>query len=399
MSIFTTRYHRAFPPGCGAGGDTGEYIRPCEVEDDDEQALIDEAVRGIVSDARSHARGVGKRDPDFHEAHWGHTTGVLRGELRIDAIDALPEALRVGIFGEERTYRIIARPHFVQDFNAKLAAGRMALKLEYPSDVPNVYAPSGSAKELDLLFAEGDSRTNDATHAFFFRDARQLLLVVNAFKPSFGTLLDARNWTLLGRTLKALQPAQRLFGIANRRGWAGKPYFSLGPFRLGDGAMKLCLLPQQEHTIEPQEMKTAARGHRSALEAWIAAGKDASFDLCVQVATPDCIPGAGPNGPPKDVMVAEYCDLVWDEEASPYRRVGTVVFPAAQRELVDAHPWSPFQFNAWNTLEEMRPLGQLFRIRRHVHKAHCEARLEHVYEATPGETVDEAPFAPGAPKA
>jgi hypothetical protein len=397
--MFTTRYHRVFPPGCGAGGDTGEFIRPCEVEDADEQALIDEAVGGIVSDAKSHARGAGKRDTEFHEPHWGHTTGVLRGELTIDGIDALPEALRVGLFAKEGTYRVIGRPQFVQDLKAKLSAARIALKLEYPSEVPNVYAPSGSAKELDLLFAEGDVKTNDATHAFFFRDARQLLFVVNAFKPSLPLLVDARNWGLLGRTIKSLGPARRLFHIANRRGWAGKPYYSLGPFRLGEGAMKLSLVPKQEHIIDAQEMKSAAKGHRAALEAWVAAGKDAAFDLCVQVATPDSIVAPGPDDPPKDVMAAEYCDLVWDERASPYQRVGTVVFPAAQQELVDAHPWSPFQFNAWNTLDEMQPLGQLFRMRRHVHKAHCEARLEHVYEAKPGETVGKAPFDPGASRA
>jgi hypothetical protein len=41
----------------------------------------------------------------------------------------------------------------------------------------------------------------------------------------------------------------------------------------------------------------------------------------------------------------------------------------------------------------MRPLGQMFRARKHVHKAHAELRLQHLYDAQPGTMVDKAPFA------
>ena len=40
----------------------------------------------------------------------------------------------------------------------------------------------------------------------------------------------------------------------------------------------------------------------------------------------------------------------------------------------------------------MRPLGQLFRARKHVHKAHSEERLRHIYDAEPGSMVGKAPF-------
>jgi hypothetical protein len=113
----------------------------------------------------------------------------------------------------------------------------------------------------------------------------------------------------------------------------------------------------------------------------------------VQLATPACIPAPGPGDLPKSVMTAEYCDLEWDETKSPYVPVGTLTFPAnAQSDLSGTFPWSPLQFNAWNTLPTMRPLGQLFRARKHVHKAHSEVRLEHIYDAKPGAMVDKAPF-------
>jgi hypothetical protein len=170
----------------------------------------------------------------------------------------------------------------------------------------------------------------------------------------------------------------------------------MGPFALGEGAMKFSLRPRQAHGIEPSDAKTGepTKAHRDALQAWIAEGKDAAFDLCVQLATVECIPEPRAGGPSKSVMTAEYCDLEWDESKSPYIPVGTLTFPAApQRALNETFSWSPLQFNAWNTLPSMRPLGQMFRVRKQVHKANSEARLEHIYDAQPGAMVDKAPFA------
>ena len=154
--------------------------------------------------------------------------------------------------------------------------------------------------------------------------------------------------------------------------------------------MKFCIRPRQTHDIPPVDAGKGdpALRHRAAMEAWVAAGKDAAFDLCVQLATPDCIPAPGPGDPPKDVMAAEYCDLQWDEVASPYVKVGTLSFPATpQADLSKEFPWSPLQFNAWNTLASMAPLGQTFRARRHAHKAHAEVRLKHLYGTEPGAMV------------
>jgi hypothetical protein len=182
---------------------------------------------------------------------------------------------------------------------------------------------------------------------------------------------------------------------ARTGGWAGRHYFSLGPFALGDGAMKFCLRPRQAHAAEPADPRTGnpTKSAREALLAWIAAGQDAVFDLGVQLATPECIPAPKPGGPSKAVMAAEYCDLEWDETKSPYIPVGTLTIPAApQRALNETFPWSPLQFNAWNTLPSMRPLGQIFRSRKFVHQAHANARVEHLYDAKPGAMVDKAPF-------
>jgi hypothetical protein len=385
--------------------DTGDYIRPREVTDPDEDFFIERLREAIAGGTRRLPKHAGKNDPAFHEPHWGHTTGLLQGTLVVDAIDALPARFRVGLFAENGSYPAICRPNLIHDKKAGLVAGRVAMKLKYPKAVPNVYAPSGEAHELDLLFAQGSPEPNGIGRAFFFRDARELAMFTTLNPPSFKTLatvLAPRNWGLIGRVVKRLKAviAETKKPTSSKTGWAGKWYFSAGPFALGDGAMKLCLKPHQAHPIEPIDAGgEPTQRARAALEAWIAAGKDARFDLCIQLATPDCIPSPGPGDPPKSVMVAEYCDLEWDESKSPYVRVGTLTLPAThEADLSRAFPWSPLQFNAWNTLPAMRPLGQLFRARKYAHKAHSEVRLEHVYGAEPGAMVDKAPF-PQSPDA
>lgn len=399
------RYRRTFPPGLEAGYAAGEYIRPREIHDPDEAAVFQRVTAAFVDDTRALPAGAGRDDPSgFHEPHWGHTTGLLRGTLSIDAIEALPESFRVGLFERNASYPAIARPNYVRDRKLRLLLARIAIKLAYPEPVPNVDAAGGEAKELDLLLVEGSPEVNGPGHVFFTRDARTLAMLATLMPPSresARTLLDPRNWPILARFARDLRRATAYTNRppATTTGWAGKAYFSLGPFALGDGAMKFCIRPRQSHRIQPADAGEGdpVQRQRAAMETWVAAGEDAVFDLCVQLATPACIPEPGRDDPPKDVMAAEYCDLQWDEAASPYVRVGTLTFPAtAEADLSREFPWSPLQFNAWNTLPSMAPLGQTFRARLHAHKAHAEARLEHIYGTEPGAMVDRAPFEPAA---
>jgi hypothetical protein len=396
----STDYRRTFPPDLDGGGPPGDYIRPREFADPDEDEIFARVAAAFVNDTRRLPANAGRDDPSFHEPHWGHSTGLLRGTLDIDAVHALPERLRVGLFDASASYPVVCRPNFIVDRRLGLAAGRMAIKLAYPTAVPNVDAPSGEAQELDLLLAEGSPEVNGPGHVFFARDARTLALLGTVSEPSremLRTLLTPRCWPLLARFARQLRRVTAYGGRppATTTGWAGKAYYSLGAFALGDGAMKLCIRPRQTHELPPAAHAKGdpALRHRAAMEAWVAAGREAVFDLCVQLATDACIPAPRAGDPPKEVMAAEFCDLQWDEIASPYVRVGTLTFPATpQADLSDEFPWSPLQFNAWNTLPSMAPLGQTFRARKHAHKAHAEARLTHLYAAQPGAMVGRAPF-------
>lgn len=400
----STSYRRTFPSDLEGSDLGGDYIRPREFFDPDEDEIIARVAASFVGDTRRLPANAGKDDPSFHEPHWGHSTGLLRGSLAVDAVDALPERFRVGLFARDESYPVLCRPNFIKDKKLRLAVGRIAVKLKYPAPVPNVDAPGGEAHELDLLLVEGSPQVNGAGHVFFTRDARTLAMLATVIPPSRETprtLLKPRNWPLFAGFAKQLRRATAYAGRppATTTGWAGKAYYSLGPFRLGDGAMKFCLRPRQTHDIPPVDAGKGdpALRHRAAMEAWVAAGEDAVFDLCVQLATPDCIPAPGAGDPPKDVMAAEYCDLQWDEAASPYVKVGTLTFAATpEADLSQEYPWSPLQFNAWNTLPSMAPLGQAFRARKHAHKAHADLRLEHLYDSEPGGMVGEAPFEPTA---
>lgn len=395
-----TSYRRTFPTDLVGVAEAGNYIRPREYMDPDEDEIIARVAAAFVRDTRALPENAGRNDPSFHEPHWGHSTGLLRGTLDIDQVDALPEQFRVGLFAENESYPVICRPNFIKDKKLRLAAGRIAIKLKYPEPVPNVDAPGGTAHELDLLLVEGSPDVNGPGHVFFTRDARTLAMLGTVVPPSREaprTLLTPANWPLFARFAKEIRRAMSFAGRppATTTGWAGKAYYSLGPFALGDGAMKFCIRPRQTHVIGPVDAGKGdpALRHRAAMEAWVAAGEDAVFDLCVQLATPACIPQPGRGDPPKEVMAAEYCDLQWDEAASPYVKVGTFTFPAStQADLSREFPWSPLQFNAWNTLPSMQPLGQAFRARKYAHKAHAEVRMKHLYGTEPGEMVDAAPF-------
>lgn len=377
------------------------YLVPEEVVDPDEDEIARRVVAGFEGDSLRRPAGAALADPTFHEPHWGHTTGFLQATLEIDDIAALPEPFRVGLFATERSYPAVVRVNYVLDPDLKLMIGRMSIKIEYPEPVPNVYAEGGTADELDLLLIEGSFEENGAGRQFFARSARDLDMAVSMKPPSLATLKTVANWRSLARFIGILGTVRKIMaplkkGPNSSSGWAGKPYFSCGPFALGPGAMKFGLTPRQEHAIAPIDLdrRDPTGPQKAAMEAWKEAGQDAEFDLRIQIATPDCLPEPGPGDPSRSVMAAEHCDVLWDEKKAPYVRVGKLTVSAApEADLDQRFDWVPLQFNAWNTLPEMRPLGQLFRLRRHVHKAHSEARIRHLHGGTPGEMVGKCPFA------
>jgi hypothetical protein len=396
--VVPSPYRRVFADGLNEDRVENGYLRPHEVIDPDEDAIAARVSEAFSEQTLRRKKLAGRDDPMFHEPHWGHTSGLLRGSLQIDRIENLPEEFRVGLFAQNRDYPAVVRIGVVKDPDLGFAVNRMAVKLEYPEPVPNVYAASGEARELDLLMVAGTSAENAEDHTFFARDGRQYDMAASLNPPSRKTLKTLSNWRnialLLGirrRVGTMMKPHRR--APESTAGWAGKPYYSLGPFALGDGAMKFRFAPAKPHTVadaDPLKSDVAATNKKN-MDAWLEAGEDAEFTLGIQLATPECIPEPAPRDPPKGVMAAEYCDIQWDETKSPYIDVGTLRL-AANVAINTSDMWGSLQFNAWNTLPSMRPLGQLFRIRKHVQSAHSNVRVSHLFGRTPGEMVGKCPF-------
>lgn len=374
------------------------YLVPKEVFDPDEESLIKGAAENFVKQTRTIKKNAGRDDPMFHESHWGHTSAILRGRLNIDRIENLPAQFRVGLFAQKAEYSAVARAGITKDRDINLAVDRLAVKLEYPEPVPNAYAPSGKAHELDLLFVGGNAGNNGFDHSFFVRNGRQMATAASLKPPSLKTLKTLANWRNIAMVLGVRTRVKKLMAPvreapANQLGWAGIPYFSFGPFALGDGAMKFALLPTKPHIVAKHDRLKGdlAAANKANMDDWLVAGAAAEFTLAVQLAIPSCIPEPGPGDPPKSVMAAEYCDLPWDEAKSPYIEVGTLVF-STDTSINTPEIWGNLQFNAWNTLPSMRPLGQLFRMRKHVHAAHSNIRVSHLYGGTPGALTGKCPF-------
>ncbi len=374
------------------------YLIPHEVFDPDEERLFQKAATSVEAHTRALKKHAARDDETFHEPHWGHTSAMLRGTLTVDKTKNLPEAFRVGLFAQDRAYAVVARSGTQKDADVGLTSSRLALKLDYPKAIPNVYAPSGEANELDLLLAAGNPGNNGADHTFFARDGHQVAMAFGLKPPSLETLKALANWRNIALLLNV---RKRVAGLTaplrkapvNQDGWAGMPYFSLGPFALGDGAMKFALLPVKPHKVaEHDRMKMDfAAFSKKNMDDWLVSGEEAEFTLAVQLATPECIPDPGPEDPPKSVMAAEYCDLTWDEAASPYISVGRLTL-STDPAINSAEVWGHIQYNAWNTLPSMRPLGQLFRMRKHVHAAHSNVRVTHLYGGKAGELAGKCPF-------
>lgn len=375
------------------------YLLPKEVIDDDEEELTKTVVDAFTAQTLGKKKDIGNDDLTFHEPHWGHTNGVLRGNLQINQIDNLPEAFRVGLFAQEAAYPVVARSGLARDYDLGFAINRLAVKLDMPKNIPNAYAASGEAPELDLLMVAGVSQQNSDNHTFFVRDGRQMAIAGALKPPSIKTLKMLSNWRNLALLLRVKKRVGRLSAIArttpeSAKGWAGKAYYGLGPFKLGDGAMKFRITPKQSHDVadfDPLKSDVTQK-YKDNMDQWLNEGRTAEFTLSVQLATPDCIPEPEAEDPPKGVMAAEYCDIIWDETKSPFIDVGTLSLGADQA-INSAELAGRLQFNSWNTYDCMRPLGQLFRARKHVHAAHSNVRVEHLYGGKPGEMVGKCPFA------
>jgi hypothetical protein len=389
-------------------GDPDDFVPVAEVRDPDEDIVFRDLMLAFAADCLAHDRNAGRK-PEHEDQHWGNTTGNLEGRLEITDVGTLPKACRVGLFQAPETYPVVARPNFLRE-DTRIQVSRLSLKIRTEFDVPNVYTLEGKARELDLLLSEGlrqaDTPTGDQDgQGFFFRDARQLRYMhwFNTHGAlGLPTLLNkASGEVFVGQQAIMAAAVDRLYTPEqSRKNWAEKDYYSAGPYRLGRYLVKFGLRTRQESGAAQRVPSGQGLPHdqRAWFSDWQADGADAVFDLCVQIARFGAIPAPDKarGDPCKAVMASEYTDLVWNEGVSEFMKVGTLTLGPTAAPTTE-RPWYfsgrdrwyaedrlgmyALRFNAWNTLPEMAPVGQLFRARKQVHAFHRETRLRHSFSA------------------
>lgn len=107
--IITPNPHRrVFADGLPEDQVENGYLMPREVIDPDENVIAKRISDAFVAQTKRLPPHIGQNDPTFHEPHWGHTNGILRGCLLIDRVENLPEKFRAG--SSKRTSAISQLP-------------------------------------------------------------------------------------------------------------------------------------------------------------------------------------------------------------------------------------------------------------------------------------------------
>jgi len=277
--------------------------------------------------------GIMRRDahPKMH--------GVVKAEFIVEP--GLPPELRVGIFGEPRTYRAWIRfsnqDATIQDDQDRDIRG-MAIKL---MGVPGE----------KLLAAQRDEQTQDfiliSTNVFVTKDVAEFDALIKAMMGSlwqkivfFGT-----HWRVIRNLLLSLK---RYANPLQMRYWSTTPYL------FGATAAKYSAIP---HVTDdgPIPAHPDPDFLRLAMIRQLSAG-EALFDFTVQLQ--------------KDAssMPIEDPGKAWKESASPFRRVATIRIlqqefdSEAQRAFGENLSYTP-----WHSLPAHRPLGGINRARKVVY--------------------------------
>jgi len=279
---------------------------------------------------RDYPSGTMKRD-----AHPKHH-GLARAKFEVDA--GLPSDLGVGLFAEPKTFDAWIRfsnasGHAQPDATRDVRG--LAIKL---FDVPGTKLLPGSedATTHDLLLITADR--------FPSRD-------VESFRHLVQAMLDGGIHVALHMLTHPCEAYRAFVGSVVIGSVLDTLYTSPTPYLLGTRAVRYRLRP---HKSSPAEKPTTPTPDflRDELRKRLIDG-DAAFDFMIQLQTdPHKMPVEDPT-------------VVWDENLSPYRKVGTLRIPPQTPDSDDRMSLAEnLSFNPWRCLAEHRPLGGINRARK-----------------------------------
>jgi hypothetical protein len=326
-----------------------------------------EHIDSLIASLRSKMEGDYAKTRMLRDAH-PKMHGCVHGVFAV--LPGLAPDLKVGLFGESRTY-----PAWIRFSNQNNSVS--------PDSKPDI---RGAA--IKLMGVGGtkliDSDPGCTTHDFILiSDDRFVTKDVAEFdglvKGMMGGLVRLA-WYFLThpRVLRNLVTSLKKF--ANP---LDIRYFSVAPYLLGTRAVKYSLTPR----VVGNATAPAHAGDDYLKQAMVdrLSSGEAVFDFAVQFQT-DAY-----------TMPIEDPGIAWNEADSPFLKVATLTIPAQIFDSAERREFGDnLSFNPWRCLAEHRPLGGISRARRQVYQALSKFRHERnkVVQAEP--SADGA-VATGAP--
>jgi hypothetical protein len=299
------------------------------------RAMMETQVRG------AYAKGERPAPRDAHaKAH-----GCVKAHFKVLA--AVPQALRAGVFARPHVYTAWLRFSNAvgSDDHFGLARG-MAIKL---TGVPGkkILAAEADATTQDFLLVNYPvfNVHTDGEYVEFFKASRDgKLPAFLATHPESAAITAAISAQRVGDPLRVR-------------------YFSMTPYALGTRYVKYsarpvdCATGKALHDAATGALPKAADYLRTAMADSLALGASC-FSFMVQ---PQTDPAA---------MPVEDATVLWDERASPFVQVATIVIPAQRFESATQQAFCEnLSYTPWHALPQHRPAGNINRIRRVVYDA------------------------------
>lgn len=333
-----------------------EQIQP------DEEKVHRELMDTMRSIEETTSRDYGHAVRSVHAK--GH--GVFEGELTV--VPDLPPELAQGVFRVAGSHRVVMRlstqPGDILD-DAVSAARGMAIKV---FDVEGERLPEAQGDQTHNFVFASDNAFSAPTSDKFLASLKQLA----------GTT-DKAEWAkkLLSATLRGVEDVLESVGgeSAMVKGMGGVPithplgdsYFSQTAYRFGDHVAKFALVPVSENLMQLTGDRVNVTDRPDALREVVRetiVEQGGTWELRVQLCTD------------LDAMPVEDASAIWDEEASPYRTVATIVVApqlSIGTDLQGAADENSF-FSPWHGLAAHQPLGSVNRARRHTYEMSAEFR-------------------------
>lgn len=284
-------------------------------------SITKDLIKKRASEDRLHSR-------DAHpKAH-----GCVKAVIDIQS-DKLPTPQRVGIFEENKKLDAWVRfsngdPDSRHKPDSDVDVRGMALK------IMNVSGASSGSQDMLMITSK----------EFFSKDGDDYLELFNALTKSRANLA----WYALTHPLSA----KRLFGarinIANP---LGTSYFSSVPYKLGNRSMRF----KSEPCESGKDVIAKNPGKDYLQEKLVTSLLQKSFCFKISV-QPNMEPENNPVEDPRQI---------WDERKSPYYHVATLTIPVQSE--INSEKMMNFcenlSMDPWHTHPQMRPLGQINRMR------------------------------------